>query len=164
MCSCNVYLCSYFFIQRFLSSPKYPPLLFIFCYLERLCLYNMEISLAVLLIQTGKTNMTNNRDKIVKGKKKKIDMIFLPYRPPLLGTVLTALHKLHWNHFPKLNLYLIEQKPETLKTDTKKRKYCSSLSKLNVHYAKYRKEILNIELGVGVYMNVFLRGTVLRKV
>ncbi len=38
------------------------------------------------------------------------------------------------------------------------------LSKFNVHYAKYRKEILNIELGVGVYMNVFLRGTVLRKV
>ncbi len=46
-----------------------------------------------------------------------------------------------------------------LKTDTKKRKYCSSLSKLNVHYAKYGREILNIELGVGVYMNVFLRGT-----
>ncbi len=51
-----------------------------------------------------------------------------------------------------------------LKTDTKNIKYCSSLSKLNVHYAKYRKEILNIELGEGVYMNVFLRGTVLRKV
>ncbi len=36
-----------------------------------------------------------------------------------------------------------------LKTDTKNIKYCSSLSKLNVHYAKYRKEILNIELGEG---------------
>ncbi len=36
--------------------------------------------------------------------------------------------------------------------DTKNIKYCSSLSKLNVHYAKYRKEILNIELGVGVYI------------
>ncbi len=53
----------------------------------------MEISLAVLLIQTGKTNMTNNRDKIVKGKKKKIDMIFLPYRPPLLGTVLCGFDR-----------------------------------------------------------------------
>ncbi len=51
--------------------PKYPPFLFIFCFLERLCLYNREISLAVLLRQTGKTNMTKNSDKIVKCLKNK---------------------------------------------------------------------------------------------
>ncbi len=38
---------------------------FIFCYLERICLYNREVSLAVLLRQNSKTNMTKNRDKIV---------------------------------------------------------------------------------------------------
>ncbi len=40
--------------------PKHLPNFFIFCYLERLCLYNREISLAVML-----KNMTKNRDKIV---------------------------------------------------------------------------------------------------
>ncbi len=53
-------------------------LFYIFCYLERLCLYNREIILAVLLRQNSKTNMTNNRDKITN-----CDMIFLTYRPPL---------------------------------------------------------------------------------
>ncbi len=155
--------------------PKYPPFLFIFCFLERLCLYNREISLAVLLRQTGKTNMTKNCDKIVKCLKNKnvYDIFAISPTPTWNWPVLWPhLHKLHWNHFPNFHLCgnitksvnSHKQKPETLKTDTKKRKYCSSLSKLNVHYAKYRKEILNIELGVGVYMNVFLRGTVLRKV
>ncbi len=45
--------------------PKYPPYFFIFCNLERLCLYNMEIILAVLLRHNSKINMTKDRDKIV---------------------------------------------------------------------------------------------------
>ncbi len=44
---------------------------FIFCNLERLCLYNREIILAALLRKNCKTNMTKNRDKIVKFKKRK---------------------------------------------------------------------------------------------
>ncbi len=85
MCICNVHLCSYFFITKKKKDkdfylrplwPKYPPLLFIFCYLERLCLYNREISLVVLLRQTGKSNMTKNPDKIVKCLKKKLYDIF----------------------------------------------------------------------------------------
>ncbi len=40
------------------------------CYLERICLYNRENSLAALLRQNGKTNMTKNRDEIVILKKK----------------------------------------------------------------------------------------------
>ncbi len=76
-------LMTIFFYLRTLW-PKYPPFFFIFCYLERLCLYNREIILAVLLRQTGKTNMTKNRDEIVIFQKKNHDMIFLPYRPPLL--------------------------------------------------------------------------------
>ncbi len=50
---------------------KYPPYFFIFCNLERICLYNREIILAALLRQNGKTNMTKNRDI---SKKK----LFLP--------------------------------------------------------------------------------------
>ncbi len=66
--------------------------LYIFRYLERLCLYNREISLAVLLRQNSKANMTKkcvflNR-KIYK--KLKRDMIFLPYCPPLTGKVIIA--------------------------------------------------------------------------
>ncbi len=39
---------------------------FYICYLERPCLYNREIILAVLIRQNSKTNMTKNRDKIEK--------------------------------------------------------------------------------------------------
>ncbi len=39
--------------------------------LSLFCLYNREISLAVLLRQTGKTNMTKNCDKIMKCLKNK---------------------------------------------------------------------------------------------
>ncbi len=57
-------------------------------YLERPCLYNREIILVALIRQNNKTNMTKNRDKIVKSLYiiKKRDIIFLPYRPPLLLT------------------------------------------------------------------------------
>ncbi len=44
----------------------YPPFIFIFCNLEKLCLYNREIILAVLLRHNSKTNMTKNGDKLVK--------------------------------------------------------------------------------------------------
>ncbi len=37
--------------------PKYPPFIFIFCYLDRICLYNREISLAVLLRPTWQKNL-----------------------------------------------------------------------------------------------------------
>ncbi len=40
--------------------------IFYICYLERLCLYNRNISLPALLRQNSQTNMTMNRDKIVK--------------------------------------------------------------------------------------------------
>ncbi len=132
--------------------PKYPPFFFIFCYLERLCLYNREISLAILLRQNNKTNMTKNRD---------FCHIAHPYLE--LTSFVTALAQTALKSFSKISFVWkycqVCKQPLTLKTDTKKRKYCSSLSKLNVHYAKYGREILNIELGVGVYMNVFLRGT-----
>ncbi len=65
-----VYLCSYFFLNKYKIMtndfylcplwPNYPPFFFIFCYLERLCLHNREISLAVLLRQNSQTNMTKN--------------------------------------------------------------------------------------------------------
>ncbi len=46
--------------------PEHKAILFlIFCDLERLCLYNREIILAVLLRQKSKTSMTKNRAKIV---------------------------------------------------------------------------------------------------
>ncbi len=48
--------------------------------LERICLYNREIILAALLRHNSKINMTKNREI----SKKNCDMIFLPYRPPLL--------------------------------------------------------------------------------
>ncbi len=56
---------------------------FIFCYLERLCLYNREIFLAAVLRQNSKTNMTKNPGETVIYKKN-CDMIFLPYFPLLL--------------------------------------------------------------------------------
>ncbi len=39
---------------------------FYMCYLERLCFYNRGIMLAALIRRNSKTNMTENRDKIVK--------------------------------------------------------------------------------------------------
>ncbi len=81
--------------------PKHPPFLFIFCFVERLCLYNREISLAVLLRQTGKTNMTKNCDKIVKCLKNKnwYDIFAISPTPTWNWSVLWPhLHKLHWNH------------------------------------------------------------------
>ncbi len=130
-----------------------------FLYSERLCLYNREISLAILLRQNSKTNMTKNRDKIMK-----YWYIFCHIAHPCLELTgfVTALAQTALKSFSKISFVWkycqVCKQPLTLKTDTKKRKYCSSLSKLNVHYAKYGREILNIELGVGVYMNVFLRG------
>ncbi len=56
---------------------------FYICYLERPCLYNREIILVALIRQNSKTNMTKNHDEIVIFKKTR-DIIFLPYRPPLL--------------------------------------------------------------------------------
>ncbi len=60
--------------------PKYPPFFFTFCYLKRLCLYNWEISLALMLRQlaNSKTNMTKNRDKITKNLviSKKLIVIY----------------------------------------------------------------------------------------
>ncbi len=41
---------------------KYPPYFFIFCNLERICLRNREIILAVLIRQNSKINTTKNRD------------------------------------------------------------------------------------------------------
>ncbi len=56
-----------------------------FVALERLCLYNREISLAALLRQNSKTNMTKNRDKIVILKKKSWYYIFAISLTPSLN-------------------------------------------------------------------------------
>ncbi len=48
---------------------KYPPYLFIFCNLERICLCNREIILAALLRQNSKINMTKNREIVIFLKK-----------------------------------------------------------------------------------------------
>ncbi len=56
-------------------------------YLERLCLYNREVSLAALLRQNSETNMTKNRGEIMIFQQKKRDRIFLPYCPPLPTTL-----------------------------------------------------------------------------
>ncbi len=134
-------------------------------------LYSVTLKGFVFII--GKLVWPYCSDKIVKLTWQRIVIkswnidIFLPYRPPLLGTdrfcdrtctncieiIFQTKVSFVWKYCQ------VCKQPLTLKTDTKKRKYCSSLSKLNVHYAKYGREILNIELGVGVYMNVFLRGT-----
>ncbi len=107
MCICNVYLCSYFLIimtKIFIFThfgPKYPPFFFIFCDLERLCLYNREISLAILLRQNSKTNMTKNRDKIMKYWYIFAISLTPTWNWPVLWP---HLHKLHWNHLPKFHL------------------------------------------------------------
>ncbi len=44
---------------------KYPPYLFIFCNLERICLCYSEIILAALLRQNSKINMTKNREIVI---------------------------------------------------------------------------------------------------
>ncbi len=67
---------------------KYPPYFLYFVTLKGF-VYNREIILAALLRHDRKTNMTKNRDKIVKSwyfkkKKKNRDMIFLLYRLHLL--------------------------------------------------------------------------------
>ncbi len=79
MCICNVYLCSYFFITNiklalFGLNIHHS---FYICYLERPCLYNREIILVALIRQNNKTNMTKNRDKIVKSLYKKIIIVIL---------------------------------------------------------------------------------------
>ncbi len=86
MCICNVYLFNNKDkMTKFLSSPTLAyisAILFkIFCNLESICLYNREIILAALLRQNSKTNMTKNRDKIMKCIKENHE--FLPYCQPL---------------------------------------------------------------------------------
>ncbi len=55
---------------------------FLFCNLERICLYNREMILPALLRNDSKINMTKNREIMIFQKNS--DMIFLPYLPPLL--------------------------------------------------------------------------------
>ncbi len=69
-----------------------------FVALERLCLYNREISLAALLRQNSKTNMTKNRDKIMIFKKKNHDIILVPYRSRLAWTFDHCKSALTWTN------------------------------------------------------------------
>ncbi len=135
-----MYLCSYFFITKINNDkdfylhplwPKYPPFLFIFSFLERLCLYNREISLAVLLRQTGKTNMTKNCDKIMKCLKNKnvYDIFAISPTPYLeLTGFVTALAQTALKSFSKFSFvwkyYQVCKQPltetETLKTEKEK--------------------------------------------
>ncbi len=55
---------------------------YIFCCPERLCLYNREISLAELLRQNSKTNMTKNHGEIVIFKNKSWYGIFAIWTTP----------------------------------------------------------------------------------
>ncbi len=58
---------------------KYPPYLYIFFNLERICLYNRGIILAALLRHNSKTNMTKNREIVIFKKKKLWYDIFAIY-------------------------------------------------------------------------------------
>ncbi len=168
MCICNVYLCSYFLITNKIMTK-----IFIFTHfglnIHHSFLYSVTLKGFVFII--GKLVCPYYSDKIVKltwqrivMKSWNIDIYFCHIAHPYLELTgfVTALAQTALKSFSKISFVWkycqMCKRPLTLKTDTKKSKYCSSLSKLNVHYAKYGREILNIELGVGVYMNVFLRG------